>query len=89
MIKNEFTMFLRASDYPAIFRRKEVFERCFIFDLILTFNLVEFGVKPFQNTFAEQYAVMVCLKSYIVNTTIIDWEYLPVRFDLHFQFSSS
>lgn len=81
-------MFLRASDYPAIFRWKEVFERCFIFDLILTAHLVELCVEPFENTFAEQYSIMVGFETHIVNTPIIDWEYLPVGFDLYFQFST-
>jgi hypothetical protein len=50
IIKNEFTVFLRASDYPAIFRWEEVFNIRFIFDFVFIDGAVEFLIKPFQNT---------------------------------------
>lgn len=43
-------MFLRASDYPAIFRWEEVFNIRFIFDFVFIDGAVEFLIKPFQNT---------------------------------------
>ena len=78
-------MFLRASDYPAIFRWKEVFYRCFVFDLILLSDFLELLIESGEYAFPQQDSIMVLLKAHKVNATIINWKDLPVRFYLYFK----
>lgn len=79
-------MFLRASDYPAVFRRKEVFYIVNVFDLVSLLHLVKFLIEPHKDALSEQDTVVILFETHIVNTTIIDREDLPVRFYLQFQF---
>lgn len=79
-------MFLRASDYPAVFRRKEVFYIVNVFDLVSLLHLVKFLIEPHKYALSEQDTVVILFETHIVNTTIIDREDLPVRFYLQFQF---
>ena len=81
-------MFLRTSDYPAILRRIEVLKIIFISDLVLILGLAPLGVEPQQNALAEQNTVVVLLESHVINTSRINRKYLPVRFNLQFQFRS-
>lgn len=81
-------MLLTTPDYPAIFRWEKVLDVVFVFDLIFLACLFHLFVEPQQNALSEQYAVVILLESHVVNTPIINREYLPVRFDLHFQLST-
>ena len=76
-------MLLITSDYPAILRRKQVLNIILITDLVLCLCLFQLLVESQQNPLSQEYSVMILFESNIVYTTIINWEYLPVRFDLH------
>lgn len=45
-------MLLATSDYPAIFRREEVFYIAFIFDFVLLDGATEFLVESHENAFS-------------------------------------
>lgn len=81
-------MFLRASDYPAIFRAVEVLKIIFIRNEVLFPCLIPFFVEPQQNALSEQDAVVVLLESHVVNPSCINRKYLPVGLNLQFQFGS-
>ena len=81
-------MFLRASDYPAVFRREEVFYIVHVFDLVSLLDFVQLPIEPHKYALAEQDTVVILFEANIVYTTIIDREDLPVRFYLQFQFRS-
>lgn len=81
-------MLLTTSDNPAIFRWEKVLNVVFVFDLIFLACLFQLFVESQQNALSEQYAVVILLETHVVNTPIINREYLPVRFDLHFQLST-
>lgn len=81
-------MLLTTSNYPTIFRREEVLDVFFVFDLVLHACLFHFLVESHQYALPEQYTVVILLESHVVYTTIINREYLPILFDLQLQLST-
>lgn len=79
---------LATSAYPTIFRRKEVLYITLIFNRAFLSDNGCLAVELQQYAFPEQHVVVVLQKADIINASIINGEYLPVRLVLHFQLGS-
>lgn len=62
-------MFLRASDYPAVFRREEVFYIVHVFDLVSLFDFVQLPIESHKYALTEQDTVVILFEAHIVYTT--------------------
>ena len=81
-------MLLITSDYPAIFRRKQVLNIILTLDVVFLPCLFQLLIEPQQDPLSQEYSVVILLEAYKVDPSIINWEYLPVMLDLHFQLST-
>lgn len=78
-------MLLTTPDNPPVFRREQVLYVGCISDRSVTGYAVGLFVELIQYALSEQHPEMVLLISYKINTSIVNREYLPIRFYLHFQ----